>query len=242
MQHRVVVTLLGLLLLAAPASDRIYLAPLRAFEGVDASARVAVEERLLAAAQRRHRGVVGSSDLTALLDVEAATQAAGCDTDGCDAELADALGAPELLNAQLVRLGDTWVLSLTRLRRADMTVVARHQVTRPGQTPDVILPAVDELVDVVLGPIPSTMPTTGLATAAVGVVVTAIGGGLFGWGWERYLAGEKALATDPTTAFEIRRDWEWLTPTGTGVMILGGAIAVGGGALVGIDLLDGDNP
>ena len=49
---------------------------------------------MLVAARQREPAVVGSADLTALLDLDAAKQAVGGDGATCDAELADALGTP----------------------------------------------------------------------------------------------------------------------------------------------------
>jgi hypothetical protein len=239
-----VLPLLGLLLLAAPPSgERIFLSPLRVSDGVDSPTRLAVEEALVIAARARHPGVVGSGDLAALLDAEAAVQAAGCDSSGCDAELADALGAPELVSAQLVRLdGPTWVLSLKRLRRADMQVIASHQVTRVGASPLVIVSGIDELTDVVIGPKPGRpLLVGGASVAGVGAVAAVVGGVLLWQGVERFNEGKAALDSgDLQTAFEIRRDHEWLTPTGGFLVIVGAGVVVGGAGLVGIDLMGGD--
>lgn len=243
-QHGAVLPLLGLLLLAAPPTgDRVFLSPLRVSDGVDAPTRLAVEEALVIAARARHDGVVGSGDLAALLDAEAAVQAAGCDSSGCEAELADALGAPELLSAQLVRLGSsTWVLSLKRLRRSDMQVLASHQVTREGESPLVIIAAIDELTDVVVGPKPGRpLLVGGIGVAGVGVVAGVIGGVLLWQGVEYFNDGKAALDRgDAQRAFEIRRDFEWLTPTGGVLVALGGAVVVGGAGLIGIDLIGGE--
>jgi len=245
-QHRGVLPLLGLLLLAAPPSEeRVFLSPLRVSEGVDGPTRLAVEEALVIAARARHDGVVGSADLAALLDAEAAVQAAGCDSSGCEAELADALGAPELMSAQLVKLdASTWVLSLKRLRRSDMQVLASHQVTREGQSPLVIIEAIDELTDVVVGPRPGRpLLLGGSVVAGVGVAAGVVGGLMLWQGVERFNEGKAALDDgDAQKAFEIRRDHEWLTPTGGALAVVGGAVVVGGLALIGIELVSGDGP
>ena len=245
-QHRVVLPLLGLLLLAAPPlGERVFLSPLRVSEGVDGPTRLAVEEALVIAARARHNGVVGSADLTALLDAEAAVQAAGCDSSGCEAELADALGAPELLSAQLVKVGaSTWVLSLKRLRRADMQVLASHQVTREGESPLVIAEAIDELTDVVVGPRPGRhLLFGGGVVAAVGAVAGVVGGLMLWQGVERFAEGTAALDNgDAQQAFELRRDHEWLTPTGGALAIVGGAVVVSGLAMISVALANRDRP
>ena len=77
---------------AVPEGDRICLAPVRAAEGIDAGTTAVIESAVLVAARQREPAVVGSADLTALLDLDAAKQAVGGDGATCDAELADALG------------------------------------------------------------------------------------------------------------------------------------------------------
>jgi hypothetical protein len=245
-QHGGVLPLLGLFLLAAPPKgERMFLPPLRVSDGVDDGARAAVEDALLTAARARNPAVVGSADLAALLDAEAAKQSVGCDGSGCDAEIADALGAPELLSAQLLRAGgSTWVLSLKRLRRVDMQVVASHQVIREGESPVVLTGAIDELADVVIGP-RSGRPLllAGAGVAGVGAVVGAVGGLMLWLGVVRFEEGRDALDDgDLQKAFEIRRDNEWLTPTGGVLALIGGAVVVGGAAVVVVDLLRGEEP
>jgi hypothetical protein len=232
---------LGLCVLAAaPASERLFVSPLRADDGVEEPARLAVEEALLIAARARHVGVVSSADVGAILDLEAAQQVAGCDTRSCEAELADALGAPELVTGQLLKVGaSTWVLSLKRLRREDMRVVASHQLTREGSHPLVIVSAIEELADVVIGPKPSRpWRTAGGVTAGVGALVGGLGGLSLGVGWAQYLEGMRARDDgNLQKAFEIRRDFEWTTPTGATLIAMGGAVVVVGLSLVAADLL-----
>ncbi len=77
--------LLAVLLSAPPAQanvvvvDRVFLAPLKAQEGTGDDARVVIENALLAAAQARNPGVIGSADLAIIMDAEAQKQVAGCD-------------------------------------------------------------------------------------------------------------------------------------------------------------------
>lgn len=220
------------------------MAPLRA-PGVEPAARVAIEEALLTAARARNPHVVGSSDVAALLDAEAAIQAAGCDSAGCDAELADALGAPELLSALLVRVEQTtWVLTLKRLRRADMQVLDSHQVTRVGDSPMAIVNGIDEVADVVVGQRPArALSVVAGVGAATGAVVAGVGGALMGLGVLKFNEATAALGNDDaTTAYEIRRDYEWLTPTGLAVAVGGGALVVVGAALFGVDAVIGGAP
>jgi hypothetical protein len=240
-----VIALLALLALASPVpGDRVFMTPVRA-DGVEPAARVAIEEALLTAARARNPAAVGSTDVAALLDAEAAIQAAGCDSAGCDAELADALGAPELLSAQLMRIEQTtWVLTLKRLRRADMHVLASHQVTRVGESPMVIVAGIDELSDVVVGA-RASRPLQLVAGVGVGtgVVAGAVGGLMLLGGLLKFNEGTAALSDgDAQTAYETRRDFEWLTPTGTLMAIGGGALVVVGAVAFGVDAAIGAAP
>ena len=56
---------------AAPEGDRMYLAPVRAAEGIDAGTTAVIEGAVLVAARQRDPAVVGSGDLAALLDLDA---------------------------------------------------------------------------------------------------------------------------------------------------------------------------
>lgn len=229
---------------AAPDGDRIYLAPVRAAEGIDPGTTAVIESAVLVAARQRDPAVVGSGDLAALLDLDAAKQAAGCDGAACDAELADALGAPRLLTAQMSHLGDTWVLSLTLLRRDDLAVLGRQQITRSGDSADVLLPAIADLVRDVVPQAPGTGPSPlvvgGGVAAGTGVVVGAVGGVLMGIGAAAF---ESAQAEpDPQKAFAIRQANEGYTTYGGAAVIAGVAIVVVGGAAAAIGLLTGDAP
>ncbi len=241
--------LLAVLLSAPPAQanvvvvDRVFLAPLKAQEGTGDDARVVIENALLAAAQARNPGVIGSADLAIIMDAEAQKQVAGCDSMSCEAELADALGAPELLSGQLSRLGNTWVLSLARLRRADLVVVKRHQVSREGSSAEVLLPAIAELCDVVVGPVPgaSGLAIAGGVGAGVGAATAVVGGAFLGWGFVKFNEGKEALAADDRQkAFEIRRDNEWLTPVGAVVLAVGGVVAVAGASAFAVGMIGGE--
>ena len=138
----------------------------------------------------------------------------------------------------LIRDGVIRMLDL----EADMQVIASHQVTRVGASPLVIVSGIDELTDVVIGPKPGRpLLVGGASVAGVGAVAAVVGGVLLWQGVERFNEGKAALDSgDLQTAFEIRRDHEWLTPTGGFLVIVGAGVVVGGAGLVGIDLMGGD--
>ncbi len=150
---------------------------------------MALEDALLVALRKAGLAVVGSGDIRTVLDVEAARQATGCDTDSCAAEVADALGAPELVVGQIARVGDTWVFTVTRLSRGELAVIAQAQRRVQGADPGQLLSVIPALVDDIgapgsrsrslsfpggPGPLPLALLGGGLG---VGVL-----GGLLWWG------------------------------------------------------------
>lgn len=108
-------------LLRMPRPDRVLVMPLQAEAGL-ASAGRALDELILEAIHGLGKyQVIGPSDLSALLGVEAARDAFGCDDVVCAAELGGALGAPTLVAGQLRELPGEAVLSF---RLMDTTVPA----------------------------------------------------------------------------------------------------------------------
>ena len=75
-------------------------------------------------------------------------------------------------------------------------------------------------------------------TAGVGVFVGGLGGLSLSVGWAKYLEGTTARDDgNLQKAFEIRRDFEWTTPTGATLIAMGGAVVVVGLSLVAADVL-----
>ncbi|HEY4222574.1 MAG TPA: hypothetical protein VGO62_14565, partial [Myxococcota bacterium] len=150
--------LLAALVLASPghesthqttpdSSTRVYVAKLRASDVSDTAA-AALEEAILVAAKKARPDltVLGRSDVATLADLQAEQSAVGCDAESCAAEIADALGAPQIVTGKLTRLGSTWILSLTRLERGSLSVLARESVQKQGETAEVLVGAVPDLV------------------------------------------------------------------------------------------------
>jgi len=139
-----------LLLLAGPASaEKVFVAALTPGAGADPAEVALVDERLLASLRRLPElEVVGASDVATMLDLEAVKQQAGC-SDGvaCAAEVAGALDAPMLITGQLGRVGQTWVLSLSRLDQRSLQVVARVTREAKGAGADALFPGLDGQVD-----------------------------------------------------------------------------------------------
>jgi hypothetical protein len=136
-----------LLSTSSAAVPRVFLTPLRATD-------VAPGVTDLLVSARRHQAlfdVVGAADVKGVLDVESARAALGCDSESCANEIADALAAEQVLTGQLGRVGNLWLLTLTRTDRKTLQVLARASVEAHGDSPEVLLPLVPQAVDEVLG-------------------------------------------------------------------------------------------
>lgn len=155
---------------AAPA-QRVFVFAFRAEGDVDVTLVRAIE-RDVATAASRHRLVVSQQDVAAMVDVEAARQAAGCDGGAsCLSELAGSFGAEEVLTGTLTSVAGETELHLVLLDSSGARVLARAQHTAPSSSPralrDGVALATASLFGVASGPHPA---------AIVGGVVAGIGG------------------------------------------------------------------
>ncbi len=228
---------------AAAAVPRVFFAPLTAGAAADPAVVTIIDERLLTSA-RRHRqfDIVASRDLRSMLDLEAVRQESGCDDSGvdCAAELAGAFDAPQLVTGQLGRVGNTWILSMTRMERATMQVLARVSRESRGDTPEGLLSDLDSAIDELFQtPSTSAPPSTaawlvpvGGVTAGVGVVGLAVGGVATWLSWNEYSTAEQKLRGGGLDAAERASVVD--AASRTGGLLNGVAIAgfVAGGALV----------
>lgn len=232
-------TVLGLM---APAADSA--APIRVFFAQPQASAVSAEEaRLIEStiltAARAHADrfdAVGMTDVQGILDAEAARAALGCDASECASEIADAVSAEQLVTTQIGRVGATWVVTLTRLERRTMQVLAREQIQREGAGADAILPELPRAVDALLAPPPvlSGLGLTGLAALSAGAASLVGGGALIG---AALLLHQEGLtlrqAEDLEGAAAKRALGEPLYYTGWALLGVGGtAVALGGGALL----------
>jgi hypothetical protein len=172
----------------AAAATRVFIARVTPAQDVPASMVTPLDDRILLAARKRTGfEVLGERDVQAVMDAEARRQAAGCDSDvDCAAELAGALDANQLVTGQLGRLGSTWVLSLTRVDRTTLVVLAQAVREATGDSPVALLGSIDGQVAEVLRS-PDAPPTPlflgGVAVGSVGVVGLAVGtvGAILSW-------------------------------------------------------------
>ncbi len=190
---------------SALAAPRVYLVPLRA-PNVDPATAELLAEQLVVSARRHHElfEVVGAADIGALLDVEAAKAAMGCDTESCTNEIADALNAEQLLAGQVGRIGDVWLLTMTRTETRTMKVLARVSAEAHGDAPSALLPLIPDVVDEALGaaaPV-NVWPWIGGAVGVVGALGAAAALGLWGWSHLEFQAASTAL-TPPNLDVEV---------------------------------------
>lgn len=248
---------------AGETTGRVYVARLRGGDGVDASAATALEDAVLVAAKKARPDltVIGRADVAMLADLRAEQEAAGCDAESCAAEIADALGAPQIVTGKLSRLGSTWILSLTRLERGSLLVLARESVEKQGSSPEVLVGEVPKLVAAVFtdgaaadsdvanergqqnarnddGGVSGLVVGGGVGLGA-GLVAAAGGAGLFVFSLQLY--EEARLADARGDADEVARKTELGEPmyvAGIVGMAAGGAIALIGGVALAVGLAE----
>lgn len=245
------------------AEGRVYVARLRGGDGVDASAATALEDAILVAAKKARPDltVIGRADVAMLADLRAEQEAAGCDAESCAAEIADALGAPQIVTGKLSKLGSTWILSLTRLERGSLLVLARDSVEKQGSSAEVLFPEVSKLVVAVFqdGAAPdadidterdrthddahkggvSGLVVGGGVGLGAGLVALVGGAGMFGYSLQLYDEARQAdEAGDADTVARKTELGEPLYIAGIVGMAAGGAVALIGGVALGLGLAE----
>ncbi len=140
--------------------------------------------------------VISRAEIEALMNFEVSRQASGCDTEGCLAELGDALGVSRLVIGSAQKVDGATLISLRLVDMDGMRVLKR--VTDSTSTDEAVLPFVGWLArrlvagDALAGPRPvddtvvverrgtiwRTLAWAGVGSAAaVGVLALASGGG-----------------------------------------------------------------
>ncbi|MBI1944446.1 MAG: hypothetical protein HYS27_02050 [Deltaproteobacteria bacterium] len=221
---------------SALAAPRVYLVPLRA-PNVDTATTEVIAEQLLVSARRHQEQfeVVGAGDVKAIIDVEAAKAALGCDTESCANEIADALDAEQLLAGQVGHIGDVWLLTLTRTDRASLKVLSRVSVEAHGDSAAALLPHIAGVVDQSLGVVeqPNLWAWAGGAVAGVGALSATAGGLLLWASYSQFDAANEALELaqpDVTTAHQAEDASRGLYTGALIAGISGGALVIIGGA------------
>jgi hypothetical protein len=197
---------------------------------------VALTDAILVVARRFPEfEVIAISDLSSMLSVEAERQALGCSSDiACFSEVADALGAPEMLSAQVTRTGDTWQLTLSRIDRSTAQAKARQQVRADGPGAEVLLPHIEAGVTRLMGhTFWSGWVPTGAVIGVVGLVGVGTAAALYAVALGQYQRGvdskdnvvraEAKAAGEPLYLGSVIAFWSGalLTVAGAGLLAFG---------------------
>ncbi len=235
-----------------PQRPRVFFAPVVAGAAADPAVVDVIEDRLLTSARRHPQfEVVAARDVQSLLQLEATRQQSGCDDSGvaCAAELAGALDAPQLVTGTLGRVGSTWVLSLTRMERGTLTVLARVSRESIGETPEGFLKDIDSLVDDLFGveaAAGSSLVPVGAGVGGLGVVGVVVGIVAGGQAWSIFETARQDLVDQPDPAAQTkirdaaRNDGEIRNVVAVVGVVGGGVLVVAGVAVVVAGLQGGE--
>ena len=118
-----------------------------------------VEERLgkvvfqsLLKELRKYQGLslISMDEIRELMNAEADRQLAGCCESGCLAEIADALGADEVILGSLTTLGEETLFELKRVSQSQAKVLSSEQTRLKNVSGDALLAAIGPLVQKLL--------------------------------------------------------------------------------------------
>jgi hypothetical protein len=135
-----------LTLLGAPSAttDRtVVVLDIQAGHGVPADLANALTDSLEIQVRHRAAGfrVIGASDVRAMIQFDTQKSKLGCQETSCLAEIGGALGAQEVISGALVRLGDTFVMTLRRVDVAKAVVITDASETVKNGKEDQLLDA-----------------------------------------------------------------------------------------------------
>lgn len=120
---------------ALPVERQIAVLEVEVSGDVDANIGPQLTARLAELVTKRSGAhVISPDDVRAMLEHEADKQLMGCDEAGCLSELAQALGAEEVVSARVTRHEGAFALALTRLDSGSARVVARASETWTGES------------------------------------------------------------------------------------------------------------
>jgi hypothetical protein len=123
--------------------------------GLPAGVAALLNETLLAQINetKRFKSVLSSSDMQAMLDLEAQKAAMGCDQDSCMAELGGALGVPYMLVPSVAAFGGRFILNMKLVAVDENRVAARMSktVASEGALLDALPLTVDKLFNQAFG-------------------------------------------------------------------------------------------
>jgi len=200
-------------------------------------------------ADRGGCAVLSRAEIESLVRFEVERQVAGCDSDGCLAELGDALGVSKLVTGSVQKVDDDVVVSLRVIDMATMHVERR--VTDSAASSEALVPFVRWVAqrltrgDTAAGPRPTSSisqlanqqsPWTTAAWATVGVGgATLVLAGLSGAGafgvQEALPALKTARDADAARVRQLEEAGPWLAGGANLGLYVSGALIVVGGAL-----------
>lgn len=159
---------------AAPATQRVLVLDVEVVgtDAVDASAAT----RVMAAAAAEVPGytVLSTADLRAMVNLEADRQNAGCTTNSCLTELADAMGAGLVMFGSVSTLGDTTTTTVSLYASATQAVQKRSFTSSTNGIASPLRAATITLLRGREPPSPALL-IAGAGTAVVGGVAAGVG-------------------------------------------------------------------
>lgn len=192
--------------------------------------------------------VVGSRDIATILDHEQQKQLLGCDDSSCLVELGNALGASHLVVPTVGKMGERYIVGCKVVGVVDASVLFRKVLDVEGE--EEVLTAVQQMaLELAASRGWAAQPVATLATETNADQEEAnglfyIGAGLAGVGALAAVGlGITAVALDGAVVGDKDKDWgeresftTWVAIS-SGGSVLGTAVLVTGGVLLGISLL-----
>jgi hypothetical protein len=146
--------------------------------GLPAGVASLLNETLLAQINDTGRfgSVLSSSDMQAMLDLEAQKAAMGCDQDSCMAELGGALGVPYMLISSVAAFGGRFIINMKLVAVDESKVAARvsKTVTSEAALLDALPVAVGELFTKAFGASVTAPPLAAQRPQAAAAPVTSL--------------------------------------------------------------------
>jgi hypothetical protein len=179
---RLILLIAALLPAVGSAEERPGLAALDvdAERGVDSSLAKLISEAILSELKEsgRFATVIGSSDITTMINIEQQKQALGCEEDSCLAQLGGALGVPYLFSGSLGSVGGRYMLNLKLLQVEDARVAERMTRIFADERAlvDGLKPALTHLLRTLKAPVSTSVAT--VQAPAKGAWKTWVVGGM----------------------------------------------------------------
>ncbi|MCK5691067.1 hypothetical protein KAI87_17420, partial [Myxococcota bacterium] len=120
-----------------PEDEMIAFLSIRTEQGVEKGTTNLLSEIVLTEFQNLHPKVIGGSDLTSMLDVEATKGQMGCNDTSCLAEVGAALGARYIADATLGLIGTRFVFAIKIIDTKNVQVLKR--ISKTGKMDDEVL-------------------------------------------------------------------------------------------------------